>query len=109
MDNGEFNIEERVLCCNEACIGLVGKDGKCKVCGLVYTGNESLPKTDDETAIEPNQVDEAKKETEANSKTDDNTNTVDAFENERICCSDEACIGIIGPSGTCGTCGKVQL
>ena len=29
--------EDRVLCSDGACIGIIGPDGKCKVCGKPYT------------------------------------------------------------------------
>ena len=30
--------ENRILCGDEACIGVVGTDGRCKECGRVYAG-----------------------------------------------------------------------
>ena len=30
--------EKRILCSDEACIGIIGPDGKCKECGKVYEG-----------------------------------------------------------------------
>ena len=31
--------ENRILCIDESCIGVVGPDGRCKECGLVYEKN----------------------------------------------------------------------
>ncbi len=35
MSAEDFNVEDRVLCSDDTCIGLVGTDGRCKVCGDV--------------------------------------------------------------------------
>ena len=32
-DEGEFDPESRRLCPDDNCTGLIGPDGKCKVCG----------------------------------------------------------------------------
>ena len=101
----EFNLEERVLCADDTCIGLVGPDGKCKVCGRMYQGAEPLPSegrsTDDsadEAAVAYDMsVDDA----------GDAVSDTDAWgSDDRVLCSDDTCIGIIGPDGTCGTCGR---
>jgi hypothetical protein len=100
LEKTGFNLDDRVLCSDDACIGLIGPDGKCKVCGLEYTGNEPLPSPDGElrpsveTAAEPSS--ESSSELKASA----------SDPGERVCCTDEACIGIIGADGNCGTCGK---
>ena len=40
MSAEEFNLEERVLCSDDTCIGLVGPDGRCKECGKPYESEE---------------------------------------------------------------------
>lgn len=90
--------ENRVLCPDESCIGVIGPDGRCKECGESSegsrTGESSEAQTrsdlDDEIdAAEPLQTDTA----------------VGDWEN-RTLCSDESCIGVIGPNGRCKECGK---
>jgi len=102
-DDSEFNLEDRVLCSDEACIGTVGPDGKCKVCGLEYTGDEPLPGTEGATPAS-----DAKPEEESSEpgECDEAAASAPSDPDERICCPDEACIGIIGPDGKCGTCGR---
>jgi hypothetical protein len=105
MTDGEFSIEERVLCSDDTCIGLVGPDGRCKECGLAYQGDEPLPLGTDLPLGEQNQESEAGLQSETHSaKEDPSESVLDPL--ERVCCSDETCIGIIGEDGLCGTCGK---
>jgi hypothetical protein len=90
--------EKRVLCSDESCIGTIGADGRCKECGKPYEGE--LPAGFDSVSVPPVQVQEhepAERET--------NTVTDDEWE-KRVLCSDEACIGTIGPDGRCRECGK---
>lgn len=41
--------EQRILCSDGNCIGVVGADGRCNVCGKPYEGDLPLPATDSET------------------------------------------------------------
>ena len=100
--NEEFNLDERVLCEDDTCIGLVGSDGKCKVCGRLYQGSAALPFGDDAT-VDPSDEDSAASNAEAGDGVSENE-TWDA--DERVLCSDDTCVGIIGAYGTCGTCGR---
>jgi hypothetical protein len=109
MNDKLFSLEDRILCSDGACIGLVGSDGRCKVCGERYEGGEPLvnestpenveqPDLPDDVGPMNNEIQALKKELEEQ----------DSQENEldRMCCSDDTCIGIIGKDGKCGTCGK---
>jgi rubredoxin len=100
----DIEWENRVLCSDESCIGVIGSDGRCKECGLVYQGE--LP-----TALEPSASSENgddvpspveeidKEEPLAASDADDEWS-------RRTLCRDESCIGVIGPDGRCKECGK---
>jgi hypothetical protein len=103
MGESGFVLEERVLCSDDTCIGLVGADGRCRVCGLVYTGSETIPVSDDlplETNPTGDPPDEPPPETGG-------AGIVSAEDDDRICCPDDTCVGIIGKDGKCGTCGKM--
>ena len=39
VPEADTNWEDRTLCIDESCIGVVGPDGRCKECGLVYEKN----------------------------------------------------------------------
>ena len=96
MDDEAFSLEQRVLCSDGACIGVVGPDGRCKRCGKAYEGTEPVPAVENDHSPDPMptvvEVDPAGQPHPEPS--------------ERVCCPDERCIGIIGEDGKCGTCGK---
>jgi hypothetical protein len=89
--------EKRILCSDEACIGTIGHDGRCKECGKTYEGKLSA-----EHGVRNIQkvVAEEKKPVLSGDTDSDND-----WEN-RVLCSDESCIGVIGPNGKCKECGK---
>jgi len=98
LENTGFTLEGRVLCPDDACIGVIGPDRRCKVCGTPYEGKEPIGDEAGGSRAEPVDSDEAPAAaSEIGPATDPD---------ERVCCSDDACVGIIGPDGKCGTCGK---
>lgn len=99
MEETGFTLEGRVLCADDACIGTVGPDRRCKVCGKIYDGDESLEATGDRA--DDGRASGAPEPADAAAAADRSFDP-----DERECCSDESCIGVIGPDGTCGTCGK---
>ena len=90
--------ENRTLCSDESCIGVIGPDGRCKECGKPYEG--SLTEERDETQTDSEAADDFDDAEPA--QTDF---TSDDWDN-RTLCSDESCIGVIGPNGRCKECGK---
>ena len=91
--------EKRILCIDESCIGTIGPDGRCRECGKHYDGSLN-PATDtpeiNKVLAEP--VDDLHKSTESI--------FIDEEWEKRVLCSDESCIGTIGPDGRCRECGK---
>ena len=96
--------DERRLCPDGACVGVLSAEGLCSVCGErgggpleggfrahAYVPAESARAHDvlvtvtPATAVEP----------------DDD----DGFDDERELCPDGACIGVIGAGGVCKVCG----
>jgi hypothetical protein len=114
---------QRILCSDESCIGVIGPDGRCKECGLPYAGpfdttKEEIVASDfeevdpedeieeePEDEIEEESEDEIEEESEETGENDPETQTDLEWE-QRILCSDESCIGVIGPDGLCKECGK---
>ena len=91
--------EKRILCADESCIGTIGPDGNCRECGKPYDASK-IPAAG---AVETNKgqtqpIDELHKDTESAAS--------DGEWEKRVLCSDEACIGTIGPDGCCRECGK---
>jgi hypothetical protein len=85
MSSDELDLENRVLCVDGTCIGVIGPDGRCKECGKPYK----------KELAEENNIEE--QELEDNQELD--------LEN-RVLCVDGTCIGVIGPDGRCKECGK---
>jgi hypothetical protein len=92
--------EKRTLCIDESCIGTIGPDGKCRECGKPY-GAAINPAADaaDKNKEQAEQVYDFKKNTKSTAS--------DEEWEKRVLCSDESCIGTIGPDGKCRECGKL--
>jgi hypothetical protein len=97
--------DQRVLCSDGNCIGVIGPDGNCKECGKKFEGTlpEELASESEESppADIPDEEEDVPPEELPHHVTDNN----DDWQN-RILCSDGNCIGIIGPDGRCKECGK---
>ena len=91
----DVDWENRVLCSDESCIGVIGPDGRCKECGRPY--EQPQAQEIDTEPIDSQPVDDAVEPPTFDSDDD--------WEN-RTLCSDESCIGVIGPDGRCKECGK---
>lgn len=110
LETSHSNIDwdNRILCEDGNCIGVIGSDGKCKECGKKYEG--ALPETSD-AAEQP--LSDGSGETDETDAPEQTAADEPAAENEdpddwsnRQLCSDGNCIGVIGPDGHCKECGK---
>jgi hypothetical protein len=104
--------ENRKLCSDESCIGVIGPDGRCKECGKPYEGEARESSSGDQQ--------ENDLETEAGGEADDDKGFREPDEEDesdgeddedtdwesRTLCSDDSCIGVIGPDGRCKECGR---
>ncbi|MBW1753446.1 MAG: hypothetical protein JRJ46_10160 [Deltaproteobacteria bacterium] len=104
--------EQRTLCSDESCIGVIGPDGRCKECGLPYESekqqdfSEEHAASDSEAEEEVAQDDEEVAEDDEEVAQDDEEDAVTDIEwEQRTLCRDESCIGVIGPDGRCKDCG----
>jgi hypothetical protein len=105
-DLNDSEWENRMLCPDGKCIGVIGEDGRCKECGLLYEG--TLPVKESPAAagpIEPDTPAPPDSPPEPEHQTDLKASPDEEWEN-RILCADGNCIGIIGPNGVCKVCGK---
>ena len=108
------NWDNRVLCSDGNCIGVIGADGRCKECGRKYEGDlpeMSHAETEADAAAEDVAEDVAEDIDPSSATTEipeeNNASVDDTWEN-RILCSDGNCIGVIGPDGKCKECGKAK-
>jgi hypothetical protein len=98
---GAVDWENRRLCSDENCIGVIGPDGRCKECGRPCDPGESL--AGPSPAAHPAEA--PAEEPPAAPAADPAVGADDDWENRRLC-SDENCIGVIGADGRCRECGR---
>jgi hypothetical protein len=105
--------ESRVLCSDESCIGVIGRDGRCKECGLPFEGElpanfnqDGSGDAKDESNIASPSEPQPSVESEPNETLESEQLLTDDEWSKRTLCSDESCIGVIGPDGRCKECGK---
>ncbi len=102
---------DRILCSDGNCIGVIGPDGRCKECGKQYEG--TLPETlaSDQESQSPAEDEhraaadiDIQPQSAAEITSEEKTDSDDWA--DRQLCSDGNCIGVIGPDGRCKECGK---
>lgn len=111
MTKTDMDWDRRALCSDGNCIGIIGPDGRCKVCGLPYEGELPIPaesgaEAGDEINNVPAEASTADEQTpDTEDPAADGEEKVDDWE-DRTLCVDGNCIGVIGPDGRCKVCGK---
>lgn len=97
-----FAHEDRELCSDGGCIGVIGSDGRCKECGLASLEASAEPRS----SASRGEQDVAEKRSAGIAKSD--LAAAPTGFAERELCPDGACIGVIGPSGRCRECGRAS-
>ncbi|MBI5501201.1 MAG: hypothetical protein HY907_13225 [Deltaproteobacteria bacterium] len=121
-DDEPFDPDKREMCSDGLCVGVIGPDGRCKVCGKPGAGGQKARSAQDRAA-----AGDSGDEPDAGAPDAWRPSAVpggDAappdepeepaaaagghpnWERERVPCADGMCIGVIGRNGKCGTCGK---
>jgi hypothetical protein len=109
----DIDWDNRILCSDGNCIGVIGSDGNCKECGKPYEGklpwqieSDTSPASDTETG-HPEDISDPEEQPVASGEQDVEEKVFDDidWENRKLC-SDGNCIGVIGPDGRCKECGK---
>ena len=103
--------DNRILCSDGNCTGVIGPDGHCKECGKKYEG--SLPEAgaadkENLSAGEDGPDETADVDAQASPSVDipsEEKSESGDWANRQLC-SDGSCIGVIGPDGRCKECGK---
>lgn len=98
----DIEWENRTLCSDESCIGVIGPDGRCKECGKPFEG-EFTPVADNGEYID---TEDETPDNEEDYSEEDHDDDGDLDWENRTLCSDESCIGVIGSDGRCKECGK---
>ncbi|MFO0577965.1 MAG: hypothetical protein U1A78_28480 [Polyangia bacterium] len=106
-----FDSNSRSLCPDDLCLGLVGADGRCNVCGRTGTppdATSAAPTDGEPTGGEPTDGEPTSPVSSAGGAEAGPSSDGDAdpdFADRRLC-PDESCIGVLGDDGRCRECGK---
>jgi hypothetical protein len=99
--------DSRVLCSDESCIGVIGPDGRCRECGKPAGPGFTPPGGGQPPGEEEPSEETHRQRFQPEEDIVDEELVVDDDEwQQRILCSDESCIGVIGPDGRCRECGR---
>jgi hypothetical protein len=88
MSEEGFEPTRRELCPDGSCVGLIGPDGRCRVCGTVAPSVVADPRRQGMAA-----------------HGDDDAPAAADLDDDRELCPDGACVGLVGPDGRCKVCG----
>jgi hypothetical protein len=98
-DEKASDWDNRRLCSDGNCIGVIGPDGRCKECGRRHSADAGdVPPAAVVAASAAAPAIRLEAPTVAAEADDD-------WDNRRLC-SDGNCIGVIGPDGRCKECGR---
>jgi hypothetical protein len=89
----DFDPDQRELCPDGNCTGVLDANGKCKVCGAAGEGSRA--------SAGSSSVGEERSELNVNV----NLEPEPAFDEDRQLCADGNCTGLIGSDGKCKVCG----
>jgi hypothetical protein len=101
MTDTSFDSKRR-LCPDGSCIGVIGADGRCPVCGRHASGKPDMALVGDSASGADDGDDGAQREASAG----DAPATPGGFDPKRRLCEDGSCVGIIGADGRCSVCGR---
>jgi hypothetical protein len=87
-EEDSFDPTRRRLCADGSCVGVIGDDGRCRVCG----------RTEEQAATGEANV-EAAHEGDAGGE-------AGGFDSGRRLCDDGSCVGVVGDDGVCRVCGR---
>lgn len=93
-DNEVPDFERRQLCADGACTGVIGEDGRCKMCGL--------PAGADVEAAGPVAPSDADDMPELSAPSGEELDFA-----SRQLCPDGNCTGVLGEDGRCKVCGRL--
>ena len=114
MSEGKFDPHRR-LCPDGACIGIIGADGRCHVCGRAASGGAAPAGFVASGAGDGDGDDgdwSAADDDAADARDAGDTSDTKAaaggggFDASRRLCPDGSCIGVIGAEGVCTVCGQ---
>jgi hypothetical protein len=102
--------DQRQLCPDGGCVGVIGDDGKCTVCGKEgsrprpSTGADEADATADHASEVPDSRSDAGPTPEAEESGSGSGSGSDDWDNRQLC-ADGACVGVM-LDGKCNVCGR---
>ena len=97
----------RQLCADGSCIGVIGPDGRCKVCGRTAAGDLPAGPAQDGVAAPGAHVAGAPDRATNGDPATGTAIVSAAARGPQVHCPDPACTGMIGSEGQCAQCGKM--
>lgn len=106
----EFDPGSRRLCPDGTCVGLVGADGRCAVCGREGGPAPARGAVPRPTPIDAGRASDAPDPLSAvsGSRGADPNPSEEGFDTNRKLCDDGTCVGVVGADGRCLVCGRVS-
>jgi hypothetical protein len=111
----------REVCPDGGCIGVIGDDGLCKICGRAAPnwGSDRARGLESEPAVEPeadpDDADDGDDGDDGDGATAElaaevaDVGTADDDWTQRELCENGACVGVIGADGKCTVCGSKRV
>jgi hypothetical protein len=107
-DREAFDPRSRRLCPDGSCVGVIGPDGRCRVCGAASPDGPPAPGLGPEAFAGgcADDLEEQAQEAAGDADDADAAGGDGAFDAGRALCPDGACVGVLGPEGRCNVCGR---
>jgi hypothetical protein len=112
LEPESFDPQHRRLCPDGACVGVIGADGRCRMCGTPDAEGAALPGLS-AAAFQGGGASEQDddRDDERQALTDERGLTSEdgqpGFDPQRALCPDGACVGVLGPDRRCKVCGQL--
>lgn len=113
MDRSEpadgFDPEQRELCPDGACVGVIGSDGRCKECGALSPNPPSGVRDTPSEEVERHEAAGVTKRVDPGTSSVQGSESDEFDPEQRELCPDGACLGVVGSDGRCKICGVAGL
>jgi hypothetical protein len=100
QEEAAFDPTRRKLCPDGACVGVIGDDGVCRVCGRT----EAQAAAGEEAPSALDAGGDASEGTPAGGGSA--VDGAEGFDSKRRLCDDGSCVGVVGDDGACRVCGR---
>jgi hypothetical protein len=97
-----FDTRSRRLCPDGSCIGVIGGEGRCKVCGLADREGSAGAETSVRGVVPDEDPSEVADLDRASADAPEGT----GFDPGRKLCVEGSCLGVVGADGRCSECGR---